>query len=108
MPPLTLVIIGLALALCLAVAFMAMRRGGDSAPLQAETLLLEDAIVTEPVAPGLAGRAEIQKEGGAARNLKVKAIDPCQAFERGARVRIIDIQGDLCIVEAADQEHRAR
>lgn len=98
----------LALALCLTLAALAIRKGRRAPELKAEAILLEEAVVTQPVAPGLEGRASLRRPGGQGLPIKVRATDGSQAFARGDRVRIIDVSGGVCIVESADQEHRAR
>lgn len=108
MPPILALFIALASALCAAMSVFALRGRGKSGKLEAQAVLLEEAVVTEPVAPGLEGRASLTRPGAPSTSITVKAIDACQAFARGDRVRIIDVVGGLCIVESADQEHRAR
>jgi hypothetical protein len=106
--PLTIVVIVVASVLCLAIAIVALRGGRHSSELKAESILLEEAVVTEPVAPGLEGRASLHRPEAQPLSIKVKATDASQAFARGDRVRIIDVGKGVCTVESADQEHRAR
>jgi len=89
-------------------AFLVFRfldsRAAKSLP-SPEALLLEEATVTEPIGPGLEGRAEIRKDGGEALSLRVRATDAGQAFARGAKVRVIDFREGCCFIESADEEH---
>ncbi len=98
---------GIVLVVCLA-AFLIFRlvdaRAARRLP-DPQALLLEEATVTEPIGPGLEGRAEIRKGGGEALTLRVRATDAGQAFARGARVRIIDFREGCCFIESADEEH---
>jgi hypothetical protein len=107
MTPLYIALAALAaiLVLVLAARALAARRGR---PLVSEAVLLEEAVVTEPVAPGLEGRAEVRKLGTDPLQLRVRASDAAQAFARGAKVRVIDLRDGLGIVEAADEEHLVR
>jgi membrane protein implicated in regulation of membrane protease activity len=105
--PLTLAII-VALAICLALAALAIRKSRQAPRLKIEAVLLEEAVVTEPVVPGLEGRATLCRPEVQDLPIKVRATDTSQAFARGDRVRIIDVSGGVCIVESADQEHWAR
>jgi membrane protein implicated in regulation of membrane protease activity len=98
----------LASVLCLAFAALAVRKGRQVPELKAEALLFEEAVVTQPVAPGLEGMASLCRPQVQGLSIKIKATDASQAFARGDRVRIIDVNGGVCIVESVDQEHRAR
>jgi hypothetical protein len=73
-----------------------------------EALLLEEAVITEPVAPGMEGRAELRKRGSKPLPLRVRATDSSQAFARGAMVRVIDLQDGCCIIEGSDEIHLVR
>jgi hypothetical protein len=86
----------------------ALRRGRGSALPPAEALLLEEAVVTEPIAPGLEGKAELRKPGAKPLPLRVKAGDPSQVFARGSMVRVIDLREGCCIIESADEVHLVR
>jgi hypothetical protein len=108
MPLPFVVIIALAAAMALFLAVRALRPGPEPASPSAEAILLEEAVVTEPVAPGMEGRAEIRKRGADPLPLRVRATDGSQAYARGSLVRVIDLHEGVCIVEGADQEHRAR
>ena len=85
-----------------------LSRGERGALPRAEALLLEEAVVTEPIAPGLEGRAELRKPGAKPLPLRVRAGDPYQVFARGSRVRVIDLREGCCIIENADQVHLVR
>ncbi len=103
-------IIIIALASGLA-AFLVLRRFRplDAVPSPApESLLLEETTVTEPIAPGMEGRAEFRKRGSKPLPLRVRAMDPAQAFARGAKVRVIDFRDGCCIVENSDEVHLVR
>ncbi len=109
MPVALIVVVALAAACALYFFAMALGkgRGAVSAPVT-ETILLEEAVITEPVAPGLEGKAEIRKRGAAPLALRVRATDASQAYARGSKVRVIDLRDGLCIIEGAEQEHLAR
>jgi hypothetical protein len=85
----TLLALLVALALLAAAGFLARRRRAPAPGPKAEDLLLGEAKVVEPIAPGMAGKVELSK-AGAALPLPARAQDPAQAFERGALVRLID------------------
>jgi hypothetical protein len=76
--------------------------------LASESFLLEEAVVVEPVAPGMEGRAEIRKRGAKPVLFRVRATEESLAFARGARVRVIDLREGICIVEGADAVHLVR
>jgi hypothetical protein len=100
-----LIVFGTGLAIA-AIAFLVRkltRRDHDSS-FTPEEFILEEAVVTVPVAPGLKGKAELQKYG-AAIELYITALDGDQAFARGSRVRIIDFLENCYLVESADEEH---
>lgn len=80
------------------------KRGAGEGP---ERFILEEAVVTVAVAPGLAGRAELCGPGAAAE-LPVRAAAANLAFARGSRVRIIDYREGSFLVEAADEAHLVR
>ena len=97
---------GVAIAVLARVLRKFLRRDLDSS-FKAEDFLLEEATITVPVAPGLVGRAMVRKFGAQAE-VYVRATSGDTAYERGARVRIIDYQDDVYIVENADEEHLVR
>jgi hypothetical protein len=104
------VVLALTLAAGLA-AFLVIRalrssHAGSSAP--SEALLLEDAIITQPVSPGMEGGAEIRKRGAEPLAIRVRANDSARAFALGAMVRVIDIREGCCVIESADEEHLVR
>jgi hypothetical protein len=108
MPAVYVVIIALAAAVCLflVVRNLAMVHKGSSG--LSEDILLEEAVITEPVAPGMEGKAELRKRGAKPLPLRVRATDASQAFARGAKVRVIDLREGLCIIENADEVHLVR
>jgi hypothetical protein len=108
MPLPLVVVIALAAALILFFVVRAIRSNHEPTFPSAEATLLEEAIVTEPVAPGMEGKAEIRKRGADPVHLRVRATDGSQAYARGSLVRVIDLREGVCIVEGADQEHLAR
>jgi hypothetical protein len=77
------------------------RAGPDFEP---EELLLEEAEVTAPIAPGMAGRVKVRKRG-VASDVFAKGERADQAFARGMRVRLIDYRDGAYLVEPADEEH---
>lgn len=97
---------GVAIALLARALRKFLRRDLDSS-FKAEDFLLEEATITVPVAPGLVGRAMVRKFGAQAE-VYVRATSGDTAYERGARVRIIDYQDDVYFVENADEEHLVR
>jgi hypothetical protein len=103
-----IVVIALAAAVILFFVVRSIRPSHGPAFPSAEATLLEEAIVTEPVAPGMEGKAEIRKRGANPLQLRVRAIDGSQVYPRGSLVRVIDLREGVCIVEGADQEHLAR
>jgi hypothetical protein len=102
-----IVVIALAAGIAAFLIFRAPRGGSGGIPAP-ETLLLEEATITEAVAPGLEGKAEIRKRGAASLALRARATDGAQAYPRGTKVRVIDIRDGCCYVESADEEHLAR
>lgn len=107
--PLAIIAVAAALAAVLCLILLPSLRRGRRAPAPgSESMLLEEAVVTEPVAPGLEGAAELRSADSPPRRIKVRATDAFQAFARGEAVRIVDVREGVCIVEGADQEHRAR
>lgn len=82
-------------------------RQSPSVALRADELLLKEAEVTVPVAPGMLGKAAIQW-CGAPVEVPIRAADPAQAFARGGRVRFIDYSDDYYLVEPAEEEHQVR
>lgn len=111
MSVLTIAIIALAAGFAVFL-FVRGRRGvsgaaGRLSPAP-ESLLLEEAIVTEPIAPGMEGKAELRKHGSRPLPLRVRAMDADQAFARGAKVRVIDFREGCCFVENADEVHLVR
>jgi hypothetical protein len=106
--PVSIVIIIVAAAALFVLALRFLR--GKPAPSvpTAESILLEEAVIVEPVAPGMEGKAEISKPGSPVISLRVRATDASEVFARGAKVRIIDLHEGLCIIEGADKEHLAR
>jgi hypothetical protein len=108
MPVIFVVVIALAAVIALYVAARALLAGGGDAASVPEAILLEEAVVIEPVAPGMEGKAEIRKRGARPLRLRVRATDASQAFARGTKVRVIDLREGTCIVEGADQEHLVR
>jgi membrane protein implicated in regulation of membrane protease activity len=103
-----IVLAALLAALAILLALRVFRDRSRRPVPEEESLLLEEAIVVEPVAPGLEGRAEIRKDGAEPRSLRIRASDSAQAFARGARVRVIDYREGCCFIESADQEHLVR
>lgn len=109
----TLKVIYVALAVlaggvALVVLAKALRSRRDpSSSFRAEDFILEEAEITVPVAPGLAGKAVVRKRG-APSEVSVRATSGASAYARGARVRIIDYQDDCYLIEAADEEHLVR
>jgi len=94
---------GAAIALVARLLRGSLRRDLDSS-FSPEDFILEEATVVVPIAPGLMGKAEVRKYG-AASSIYARAEDPAQAFERGAKVRIIDYRDGSYLVEPADEEH---
>jgi hypothetical protein len=108
MTPLLIAFAALAAALILVLALRALAGSRRVRPCVSEAVLLEEAVVTEPVAPGLEGKAEVRKRGADPLQLRVRASDAAQVFARGSKVRVIDLRDGLGIVEAADEEHLVR
>lgn len=69
-----------------------------------EGLLLQEAEITAPIAPGMAGRVAVRRRG-VVLEVSARAEDADQAFARGMRVRLIDYRDGSYLVEAADVEH---
>jgi hypothetical protein len=103
-----IVIIALAAGLAAFFSVRALRAGAKGASPAPEALLLEEAVVTEPIAPGMEGKAELRKRGAKPLNLRARAMDSAQAFARGAKVRVIDYREGCCLIESADEEHLVR
>jgi hypothetical protein len=108
MPVIYIAIIALAAAAALYVAIRALLSGGAVSASLPEAILLEEAVVTVPVAPGMEGKAEIRKRGAKPLPLRIRATDASQAFARGAKVRVIDMREGMCIIENADEVHLVR
>lgn len=83
-----------------------IRRDLDSS-FKPEDFLLDEAVVTVPVAPGMLGKAAVRRYG-AEVEVYIRAEDPAQAFARGERVRLIDYAEGSYLVEPADAEHMVR
>jgi membrane protein implicated in regulation of membrane protease activity len=103
--PALYVVLALAAAAAVYLAFQAFRAKNRTKTPSPESILLEEATVTEPIAPGLEGRAEIRKGGAEPLSLRVRATDSNQAFARGDRVRVIDFREGCGFIESADEEH---
>src|SRR5208283_1463819 len=58
-----IVIIALAAGLAAFFSVRALRAGARGASPAPEALLLEEVVVTEPIAPGMEGKAELRKRG---------------------------------------------
>jgi hypothetical protein len=101
-------IVVVAAVLALYIAVRALFPGGGEAAAAHETMLLEEAVVIEPVAPGMVGKAEIRKPGAQPLRFKVRATDASQAYARGTKVRVIDLREEVCIIESADEVHLVR
>jgi hypothetical protein len=108
MPAIYIAVIALAAVATLYIAVRALFPGTERADPASEAILLEEAVVVEPVAPGMEGKAEIRKQGAKPIQFPVRATDPSQAYARGAKVRVIDLQEGTCIVEGADEVHLVR
>ena len=108
MPFLYVVIIVLALAVGAYFSMRALRSGRNRPAPSPEALLLEEAIVTQPIAPGMEGMAELRKPGAPPLVLRVRTTDSAQAFARGSTVRIIDFRDGCWFIEGADEEHLVR
>lgn len=102
------VIIAAASALALYLAVRASFPRAAASVVVPEAILLEEAVVVEPVAPGMEGKAEIRKGGSKPLRLRVLANDASQAYARGTKVRVIDLREGLCIIEGADEVHLVR
>ena len=101
-------VIVIAAAFAVYFSVRAFRSGGTGLPAKPEALLLEEAVVTQTIVPGMEGKAEVRKPGVPPLVLRVRATDPAQVFARGAMVRVIDIQDGCCFIEGADKEHLVR
>lgn len=108
MPVVYIVVIALAAAATLYMAVRSLLQGATETVAASESVLLEEAVIVEPVAPGMEGRAEIRKRGAKPVLFRVRATDETHAFARGARVRVIDLQEGAGIVEGADEVHLVR
>jgi hypothetical protein len=108
MPIVYIALIVLAAVATLYIAVRALFPGEGRADPASEEILLEEAVVVEPIAPGMEGRAEIKKQGAKPILFRVRATDSSQAFARGARVRVIDLREGTCIIEGADEVHLVR
>ena len=107
MPIVYIALIALAAGIAVFLALRAIGARKSEAP-SPEALLLEEAVITEPVAPGMEGKAELRKHGSRPLPLRVRATDSSQAFARGAKVRVIDLQDGCCIIESSDEVHLVR
>jgi hypothetical protein len=105
---LNVVIIALAVGFAAFLAIRAFRSGRREDHPVPEALLLEEAVVTQPIAPGMEGMAEIRELGVAPLVLRVRATDASHAFARGTRVRVIDCRDGCYFIENADEEHLVR
>jgi membrane protein implicated in regulation of membrane protease activity len=95
----------LALASLSMLAIAALRRRVERDRRERpEEMLLEEAVVSEPLAPGMEGKAVIRR-GSSDQALRIRAVDGAQAFPRGTRVRILDYSDGAYLVESADEEH---
>ena len=103
-----IVIIALAAGLAVFFSVRALRAGSNRASPSPEAFLLEEAIVTEPIAPGMEGKAELRRRGAKPLSLRARAMDSAQAFARGAKVRVIDYREGCCFIESADEVHLVR
>jgi membrane protein implicated in regulation of membrane protease activity len=108
MPVVYIAVIALAAVATLYIAVRALFPGEGGGDPASEEILLEEAVVVEPIAPGMEGRAEIRKQGAKPLLFRVRATDASQAFARGARVRVIDLREGTCIIEGADEVHLVR
>jgi hypothetical protein len=108
MPAIYVVVIALAAIATLYIAVRALFPSVGGADSASEEVLLEEAVVVEPIAPGMEGKAEIRKQGAKPVLFRVRATDASQAFARGARVRVIDLREGTCIIEGADEVHLVR
>jgi membrane protein implicated in regulation of membrane protease activity len=97
---------GLAIAVLARLLRRFLRRDLDSS-LGPEDFILEEAEITVPIAPGLVGRALVRKYGTQSE-VYVRATKGDDAYARGAKVRIIDFQDEVYLVEPADEEHLVR
>jgi membrane protein implicated in regulation of membrane protease activity len=108
MPAIYVVVIALAAVATLYLAIRTLFPGEERDDSASEEVLLEEAVVVEPVAPGMEGKAEIRKQGVKPVLFRVRATDASQAFARGSRVRVIDLREGTCIIEGADEVHLVR
>ncbi len=107
MSVLVIAIVALAAGLAAFLSVRGLRSAARPFPAP-EALLLEEAVVTEPIAPGMEGKAELRKRGSKPLPLRARAMDSDQAFARGAKVRVIDFREGCCYVENADEVHLVR
>jgi hypothetical protein len=105
---LIVVIIALAVGFAVFLAMPALRSGRRRDHPVPEALLLEEAVVTQPVAPGMEGMAEVRELDAKPLVLRIRATDASQAFARGTRVRVIDCRDGCYFIENADEEHLVR
>jgi membrane protein implicated in regulation of membrane protease activity len=108
MPVAYIVVIALVAVATLYIAARTLFPAWEQESPASESFLLEEAVVVEPVAPGMEGRAEIRKRGAKPVLFRVRAMEDSLAFARGARVRVIDLREGICIVEGADAVHLVR
>ncbi len=108
MSVLVIAIVALAAGLAAFLSVRGLRSAAHRPSPAPEALLLEEAVVTEPIAPGMEGKAELRKRGSKPLPLRARAMDSDQAFARGAKVRVIDFREGCCYVENADEVHLVR
>jgi hypothetical protein len=108
MPVIYIAVIALAAIATLFIAVRVLSPGEGGADSASEEVLLEEAVVVEPIAPGMDGKAEIRKRGAKPVLFRARATDSSQAFARGSRVRVIDLCEGTGIVEGADEVHLVR
>jgi hypothetical protein len=108
MPIIYIAVVALAAIAILYIAVRALFPGEERADSASEDILLEEAVVVEPIAPGMEGKAEIRRQGAKPVLCLVRATDASQAFARGAKVRVIDLREGTCIIEGADEVHLVR
>ena len=108
MSVIVIAIIVLAAGLAAFLSVRGLRKVAHGPSPAPEALLLEEAVVTEPIAPGLEGKAELRRHGFRPLPLRARAMDSDQAFARGAKVRVIDFREGCCYVENVDEVHLVR
>jgi hypothetical protein len=108
MHPLVIASIALAAAVAAYFAARALLASRKRASLPPEAIILEEVVVTEPVAPGMEGKAELHKAGFRTLGLRIRATDSSQAYATHSTVRVIDYRDGCFFVEGADEEHLAR